>query len=157
MYAERKIDRKGLNTNIERAHVQVEATGSILRMGVHESMQTGLKHVDKLVPINCAQCELIIGNRQTGKTAVKLVTIRDQKITFDSRDVEMQLYCVYMAINQKRSTVAQLAKTLKEAGSIKYPIIVAATHQMQRHSDYLYLTRAAQLENTWMTMENMHS
>lgn len=121
------IDGKGPITNVTRERVEVKAPGIMPRMGVHEPMQTGLKAVDALVPIGRGQRELIIGDRQTGKTAVALDTILNQKTNFDSGDVEKQLYCVYVAVGQKRSTVAQLAKTLEEAGSLKYSIIVAAT------------------------------
>lgn len=121
------IDGKGPILNVTRERVEVKAPGIMPRMGVHEPMQTGLKAVDALVPIGRGQRELIIGDRQTGKTAVALDTILNQKVNFDSGDVEKQLYCVYVAIGQKRSTVAQLAKTLEEAGALKYSIIVAAT------------------------------
>ncbi|CDF39033.1 ATP synthase subunit alpha, mitochondrial [Chondrus crispus] len=121
------IDGKGPIQNVTRERVEVKAPGIMPRMGVHEPMQTGLKAVDALVPIGRGQRELIIGDRQTGKTAVALDTILNQKVNFDSGDVEKQLYCVYVAIGQKRSTVAQLAKTLEEAGALKYSIIVAAT------------------------------
>lgn len=121
------IDGKGPVNNVVRERVEVKAPGIMPRMGVHEPMQTGLKAVDALVPIGRGQRELIIGDRQTGKTAVALDTILNQKINFDGGDVEKQLYCVYVAVGQKRSTVAQLAKTLEEAGSLKYSIIVAAT------------------------------
>lgn len=121
------IDGKGPITNVTRERVEVKAPGIMPRMGVHEPMQTGLKAVDALVPIGRGQRELIIGDRQTGKTAVALDTILNQKVNFDKGDVEKQLYCVYVAIGQKRSTVAQLAKTLEEAGALKYSIIVAAT------------------------------
>lgn len=121
------IDGKGPILNVKRERVEVKAPGIMPRTGVHEPMQTGLKAVDALVPIGRGQRELIIGDRQTGKTAVALDTILNQKVNFDSGDVEKQLYCVYVAIGQKRSTVAQLAKTLDEAGALKYSIIVAAT------------------------------
>lgn len=121
------IDGKGPITNVTRERVEVKAPGIMPRMGVHEPMQTGLKAVDALVPIGRGQRELIIGDRQTGKTAVALDTILNQKVNFDAGDIEKQLYCVYVAVGQKRSTVAQLAKTLEEAGALKYSIIVAAT------------------------------
>ncbi|KAI0566272.1 ATP synthase subunit alpha [Gracilaria domingensis] len=121
------IDGKGPITNVTRERVEVKAPGIMPRMGVHEPMQTGLKAVDALVPIGRGQRELIIGDRQTGKTAVALDTMLNQKANFDSGDTEKQLYCVYVAVGQKRSTVAQLAKTLEEAGALKYSIIVAAT------------------------------
>lgn len=121
------IDGKGPIQNVTRERVEVKAPGIMPRMGVHEPMQTGLKAVDALVPIGRGQRELIIGDRQTGKTAVALDTILNQKTYFDNGDTEKQLYCVYVAIGQKRSTVAQLAKTLEEADALKYSIIVAAT------------------------------
>lgn len=121
------IDGKGPIQNVTRERVEVKAPGIMPRMGVHEPMQTGLKAVDALVPIGRGQRELIIGDRQTGKTAVALDTILNQKVNFDSGDVDKQLYCVYVAIGQKRSTVAQLAKTLEESGALPYSIIVAAT------------------------------
>ena len=121
------IDGKGPITNVTRERVEVKAPGIMPRTGVHEPMQTGLKAVDALVPIGRGQRELIIGDRQTGKTAVALDAILNQKVNFDSGAVDKHLYCVYVAIGQKRSTVAQLAKTLDEAGALKYSIIVAAT------------------------------
>lgn len=121
------IDGKGPIQNVTRERVEVKAPGIMPRMGVHEPMQTGLKAVDALVPIGRGQRELIIGDRQTGKTAVALDTMLNQKGNFDSGDVEKQLYCVYVAVGQKRSTVAQLARTLEENGALPYSIIVAAT------------------------------
>lgn len=90
-------------------------------------MQTGLKAVDGLVPIGRGQRELIIGDRQTGKTAIAIDTIINQKKNFESGDTKKQLYCVYVAIGQKRSTVANLVKTLKDNDALKYTIVVAAT------------------------------
>lgn len=121
------IDGKGPIQDVTRERVEVKAPGIMPRMGVHEPMQTGLKAVDALVPIGRGQRELIIGDRQTGKTAVALDTMLNQKGNFDSGDVDKQLYCVYVAVGQKRSTVAQLAKTLEENGALAYSIIVAAT------------------------------
>lgn len=90
-------------------------------------MQTGLKAVDGLVPIGRGQRELIIGDRQTGKTAIAIDTIINQKTNFDSGDSKKQLYCVYVAIGQKRSTVANICKTLKDHNALRYTIVVAAT------------------------------
>jgi len=94
---------------------------------VHEPMQTGLKAVDSLVPIGRGQRELIIGDRQTGKTAIAIDTILNQKFAFDSGDKDKQLYCIYVAIGQKRSTVANIVRTLAKKDALKYTIIVAAT------------------------------
>eukprot|EP00186_Timspurckia_oligopyrenoides_P002920 CAMPEP_0182446526 /NCGR_PEP_ID=MMETSP1172-20130603/4260_1 /TAXON_ID=708627 /ORGANISM="Timspurckia oligopyrenoides, Strain CCMP3278" /LENGTH=512 /DNA_ID=CAMNT_0024642473 /DNA_START=224 /DNA_END=1762 /DNA_ORIENTATION=- len=121
------IDGKGVITDAKRARVEVKAPGIMPRMGVHEPMQTGLKAVDALVPIGRGQRELIIGDRQTGKTAVALDTILNQKAAFESGDKTKQLYCIYVAIGQKRSTVAQIVKTLEEKGAMQYSIVVAAT------------------------------
>lgn len=90
-------------------------------------MQTGLKAVDGLVPIGRGQRELIIGDRQTGKTAIAIDTIINQKTNFDSGDTHKQLFCVYVAIGQKRSTVANICKTLKDHDALRYTIVVAAT------------------------------
>ena len=90
-------------------------------------MQTGLKAVDGLVPIGRGQRELIIGDRQTGKTAIAIDTIINQKTNFDTGDSKKQLYCVYVAIGQKRSTVANICKTLKDHNALRYTIVVAAT------------------------------
>jgi F-type H+-transporting ATPase subunit alpha len=124
------IDGKGPIESNTRARVEVKAPGIMPRMSVHEPMQTGLKSVDALVPIGRGQRELIIGDRQTGKTAVALDTILNQKQYFDNNDpdsVSKRLYCIYVAVGQKRSTVAQLAKTLEENDALKYSVIVAAT------------------------------
>jgi F-type H+-transporting ATPase subunit alpha len=124
------IDGKGPIDAKQRARVEVKAPGIMPRMSVHEPMQTGLKAVDALVPIGRGQRELIIGDRQTGKTAVAMDAILCQKQFFDSDDadsVNKRLFCIYVAVGQKRSTVAQLAKTLEEAGAMKYSVIVAAT------------------------------
>ena len=122
------IDGKGvLSSNIERKRVEVKAPGIIPRQSVSEPMQTGLKSIDSLIPIGRGQRELIIGDRQTGKTAVAIDAIINQKKINESADEKKKLYCVYVAIGQKRSTVAQIAKTLEEAGALKYTTIVAAT------------------------------
>jgi F-type H+-transporting ATPase subunit alpha len=121
------IDGKGhLNAKL-RSRVEVKAPGIIPRKSVHEPMQTGLKVVDALVPIGRGQRELIIGDRQTGKTAIAIDTIINQKSIHESNDDSNKLYCIYVALGQKRSTVAQVSKVLESAGSLKYSIIVAAT------------------------------
>ncbi|KAK6541035.1 Alpha subunit of the F1 sector of mitochondrial F1F0 ATP synthase [Orbilia ellipsospora] len=121
------IDGKGpLNTK-ERRRAQLKAPGILPRQSVREPMQTGLKSVDAMVPIGRGQRELIIGDRQTGKTAVALDTILNQKRWNSGSDETKKLYCIYVAVGQKRSTVAQLVKTLQENDSLKYSIIVAAT------------------------------
>lgn len=124
------IDGKGALGAVERRRVEVKAPGIIARKSVHEPMQTGLKAVDSLVPIGRGQRELIIGDRQTGKTAIAIDTILNQKqinATATGDNSSNKLYCVYVAIGQKRSTVAQLVKILDEAGALEYSIIVAAT------------------------------
>ena len=121
------IDGKGPIKSEERRQVDVKAPGIIPRRGVHEPMQTGLKAIDALIPIGRGQRELIIGDRQTGKTAVALDAILNQKSINDSGDESKKLYCVYVAIGQKRSTVAQFVKVLEEHGALDYTIVVAAT------------------------------
>nr|YP_010470373.1 ATP synthase F1 subunit alpha [Symbiochloris sp. SG-2018]UVF37861.1 ATP synthase F1 subunit alpha [Symbiochloris sp. SG-2018] len=119
------IDGKGPLQNVTSSRVEVKAPGIIARKSVHEPMQTGLKAVDSLVPIGRGQRELIIGDRQTGKTAIALDTILYQKSA--QQDASDKLYCVYVAVGQKRSTVAQIVKILSQAGALDYSIIVAAT------------------------------
>ena len=123
------IDGKGPIKTTERSVADVKAPGIIPRKSVHEPMATGIKSVDSLIPIGRGQRELIIGDRQTGKTAVALDTILNQKASNDAagKDESKKLYCVYVAIGQKRSTVAQLVKKLEETGAIKYSIVVAST------------------------------
>jgi F-type H+-transporting ATPase subunit alpha len=122
------IDGKGvLSTKIQKKRVEVKAPGIIPRQSVSEPMQTGLKSIDTLIPVGRGQRELIIGDRQTGKTAVAIDAIINQKKINESNNEKKKLYCVYVAIGQKRSTVAQIAKTLEEAGALKYTTIVAAT------------------------------
>ena len=121
------IDGKGPIVSDERRRVDVKAPGIIPRRSVHEPMQTGLKAIDALIPIGRGQRELIIGDRQTGKTAVALDAILNQKSINESGDESRKLYCVYVAIGQKRSTVAQFVKVLEENGALPYSIIVAAT------------------------------
>ena len=121
------IDGKGPIKTAQRSRVDVKAPGIIPRKSVHEPMATGLKAVDALIPIGRGQRELIIGDRQTGKTAIALDTILNQKSLNDGDDEKSKLYCVYVAIGQKRSTVAQFVKVLEERGALDYSIIVAAT------------------------------
>ncbi len=121
------IDGKGPIASTERRLVDVKAPGIIPRKSVHEPVQTGLKAIDSLVPIGRGQRELIIGDRQTGKTAVAIDTILNQKAINAGDDESKKLYCVYVAIGQKRSTVAQIVKTLQDAGALEYTIVVAAT------------------------------
>src|SRR5246127_2674272 len=122
------IDGKGELTNVaERRRVDVKAPGIIPRKSVHEPVQTGLKAIDTLIPIGRGQRELIIGDRQTGKTAVAIDTIINQKAVNAGNDEKLKLYCIYVAIGQKRSTVAQIVKTLADAGALEYTIVVAAT------------------------------
>ncbi len=121
------IDGKGPITTDERARVEVKAPGIIPRKSVHEPVQTGLKAIDSLIPIGRGQRELIIGDRQTGKTAVIIDTIINQRTVNESNDETEKLYCIYVAVGQKRSTVAQLVKTLEDYDALKYTIVVAAT------------------------------
>lgn len=121
------IDGKGALTGAKRARVGVKAPGIIPRISVREPMQTGIKAVDSLVPIGRGQRELIIGDRQTGKTAIAIDAIINQKRFNDGADEKKKLYCIYVAIGQKRSTVAQIVKRLTDADAMKYTIVVAAT------------------------------
>ncbi len=123
------IDGKGPIDTTQRSVADVKAPGIIPRKSVHEPMATGLKAIDAMIPVGRGQRELIIGDRQTGKTAVALDTILNQKAYNEAAgdDEYKKLYCVYVAIGQKRSTVAQLVKKLEETGAIKYTIVVAAT------------------------------
>src|SRR5271169_5170332 len=121
------IDGKGPIESSERRRVEVKAPGIIPRKSVNEPMQTGLKALDSLVPVGRGQRELIIGDRQTGKTAVAIDTFLNQKTINKSTDESRKLYCIYVAIGQKRSTVAQIVKTLEDNGALEYSIIVAAT------------------------------
>ena len=121
------IDGKGPLENIEMRRAELKAPGIIPRKSVHEPMQTGIKAIDSLIPIGRGQRELIIGDRQTGKTAVIVDTILNQKSNNFSDDESKKLYCIYVSIGQKRSTVAQIVKTLEETGAMEYSIVVAAT------------------------------
>ena len=121
------IDGKGPLTDVPEMLVARKAPGIIPRQSVHEPMQTGLKAIDALIPVGRGQRELIIGDRQIGKTAVILDTIINQKAVNAGTDESKKLYCVYVAIGQKRSTVAQIVRTLEENGAMEYTIVVAAT------------------------------
>jgi F-type H+-transporting ATPase subunit alpha len=121
------IDGKGPIVSDQRSRVEVKAPGIIPRKSVHEPVQTGLKAIDALVPVGRGQRELIIGDRQTGKSAVAIDTFINQKTVNAGTDESKKLYCVYVAIGQKRSTVAQLVRTLEENGAMEYSIVVAAT------------------------------
>jgi F-type H+-transporting ATPase subunit alpha len=121
------IDGKGPIEGAERTRVEVKAPGIIPRRSVHEPMQTGLKAIDCLIPVGRGQRELIIGDRQTGKTAIALDTILNQKEVNAGDDESKKLYCIYVAIGQKRSSVAQFVKALEDRGALEYSIVVAAT------------------------------
>jgi F-type H+-transporting ATPase subunit alpha len=121
------IDGKGPIVATERRRVEVKAPGIIPRKSVHEPMQTGLKALDALVPVGRGQRELIIGDRQTGKTAVAIDTFINQKGINAGDDESKKLYCIYVAVGQKRSTVAQIVRQLEENGAMEYSIVVAAT------------------------------
>ena len=121
------IDGKGPIKAAERRVVDVKAPGILPRKSVHEPVQTGIKAIDAMIPVGRGQRELVIGDRQTGKTAICIDTILNQKAINASGDEKKKLYCVYVAIGQKRSTVAQIVKTLEDNGALEYSIVVAAT------------------------------
>src|SRR6185312_12699874 len=121
------IDGKGPLKDVKRTRVEVKAPGIVPRRSVHEPVQTGLKAIDALVPVGRGQRELIIGDRQTGKTAVAIDAFLNQKAINAAGDEKRKLYCVYVAVGQKRSTVAQIVKTLQDYGALDYSIVVAAT------------------------------
>ncbi|KAJ2766482.1 Alpha subunit of the F1 sector of mitochondrial F1F0 ATP synthase, partial [Coemansia nantahalensis] len=131
------IDGKGPIKAAKRSRAMVKAPGIIPRQSVHEPMQTGTKSIDSMLPIGRGQRELIIGDRQTGKTSVTLDTILNQKRWNDGNDESKKLYCVYVAIGQKRSTVAQFVQTLEENDALKYSIVVAATASEAAPLQYL--------------------
>src|SRR6187431_1054771 len=131
------IDGKGPIVSTERKRVDVKAPGIIPRKSVHEPMSTGLKAIDALIPIGRGQRELIIGDRQTGKTAIILDTILNQKSVNALGDERAKLYCIYVAIGQKRSTVAQFVKVLEDNGAMEYSIVVAATASDPAPMQYL--------------------
>ena len=121
------IDGKGPIEHTQRSRVDVKAPGILPRKSVHEPMSTGLKAIDALIPIGRGQRELVIGDRQTGKTAIILDTFLNQKPAHDAGNESDKLYCIYVAVGQKRSTVAQFVKQLEESGALPYSIIIAAT------------------------------
>jgi len=121
------IDGKGPIESTERRRVDVKAPGIIPRKSVHEPMSTGLKSIDALIPIGRGQRELVIGDRQTGKTAIILDTFLNQKPAHDEDREADKLYCIYVAVGQKRSTVAQFVRTLEERGAMEYSVVIAAT------------------------------
>ncbi len=121
------IDGKGNIESKDRSRIEVKAPGIIPRKSVSEPMQTGLKAIDSLIPVGRGQRELIIGDRQTGKTAIAIDTIINQKTINESDDVSKKLYCVYVGIGQKRSSIAQTVKALEDAGAMAYTTVVAAT------------------------------
>jgi len=131
------IDGKGPINASNSARVDVKAPGIIPRKSVNEPMQTGLKAIDSLIPIGRGQRELIIGDRQTGKTAIAIDTILNQKEINKSDDESEKLYCIYVAIGQKRSSVAQIVKKLEESGALEYSIVVAATASEPAPLQYL--------------------
>ena len=131
------IDDKGPLKTTQRSRVEVKAPGIIPRQSVNEPVQTGLKALDALVPVGRGQRELIIGDRQTGKTAVAIDTFINQKEANKSTDESKKLYCIYVAVGQKRSTVAQIVRALEENGAMEYSIVVAATASEPAPLQYL--------------------
>ncbi|WP_321500107.1 F0F1 ATP synthase subunit alpha [Breoghania sp.] len=131
------IDGKGPIEATERRRVDVKAPGILPRKSVHEPMSTGLKAVDALIPVGRGQRELIIGDRQTGKTAILLDTFLNQKPLNQSDDEQTKLYCIYVAVGQKRSTVAQFVKVLEDQGALEYSIVIAATASDPAPMQYL--------------------
>src|SRR5215469_1280228 len=150
------IDGKGPIQSTERRLVEVKAPGIIPRKSVNEPMQTGLKAIDSLVPIGRGQRELIIGDRQTGKTAVAIDTIINQREVNQSGDEKAKLYCIYVAIGQKRSTVAQIVKTLEDAGAMEYTTVVAATASEPAPLQYLAPFAGCTL-GEWFRDNGMHA
>ncbi len=151
------IDGKGPLTDVaERRRADVKAPGIIPRKSVHEPMSTGIKAIDAMIPIGRGQRELVIGDRQTGKTAVCLDTILNQKPLNQGDDESQKLYCVYVAIGQKRSTVAQIVKTLEENGALEYSIIVAATASDPAPMQYLAPFAACAM-GEWFRDNGMHA
>ena len=131
------IDGKGPIKAKERRRVELKAPGIISRKSVHEPVQTGIKSIDALVPVGRGQRELIIGDRQTGKSAIAIDTILNQKAINEGDDEKKKLFCIYVAIGQKRSTVAQVVKKLEEAGAMKYTVVVASTASEPAPLQYL--------------------
>ncbi|GJN73148.1 alpha subunit of the F1 sector of mitochondrial F1F0 ATP synthase [Purpureocillium lilacinum] len=150
------IDGKGPINTKEKRRAQLKAPGILPRKSVNQPVQTGFKSVDAMVPIGRGQRELIIGDRQTGKTAVGLDTILNQKRWNDGNDETKKLYCVYVAVGQKRSTVAQLVKTLEENDAMKYSIVVAATASEAAPLQYIAPFTGASL-GEWFRDNGKHS
>ncbi len=150
------IDGKGEIKTSDRSVVDIRAPGIIPRKSVHEPVQTGLKAIDSLVPVGRGQRELIIGDRQTGKTAVAVDTILNQKAVNDGKDESKKLYCVYVAVGQKRSTVAQIVKELEDRGALEYTVIVAATASEPAPLQYLAPYTGSAIAE-WFRDNKMHS
>jgi F-type H+-transporting ATPase subunit alpha len=151
------LDGKGdLKSVAERRRVDVKAPGIIPRKSVNEPMQTGIKAIDSLIPIGRGQRELIIGDRQTGKSAVAIDTIINQREINKSGDEKLKLYCIYVAIGQKRSTVAQIVKTLEDAGAMEYTTVVAATASDPAPLQYLAPFSGCTL-GEWFRDNGMHA
>ena len=150
------IDGKGEIKKADRSVVDVRAPGIIPRKSVHEPVQTGLKAIDSLVPVGRGQRELIIGDRQTGKTAVAVDTILNQKVINDGDDESKKLYCVYVAVGQKRSTVAQIVKELEDRGALDYTVVVAATASEPAPLQYLAPYTGSAIAE-WFRDNKMHS
>src|SRR5579872_4810644 len=151
------LDGKGAIAGAaERRRVDVKAPGIIPRKSVNEPMQTGLKAIDSLIPVGRGQRELIIGDRQTGKTAVAIDTIINQREVNQSGDEKVKLYCIYVAIGQKRSTVAQIVKTLEDTGAMEYTTVVAATASDPAPLQYLAPFSGCTL-GEWFRDNGMHA
>ncbi|KAK4248189.1 P-loop containing nucleoside triphosphate hydrolase protein [Corynascus similis CBS 632.67] len=150
------IDGKGPINTKEKRRAQLKAPGILPRKSVNQPVQTGLKSVDAMVPIGRGQRELIIGDRQTGKTAVGLDTILNQKRWNNGNDETKKLYCIYVAVGQKRSTVAQLVKTLEENDAMKYSIVVAATASEAAPLQYIAPFTGASI-GEWFRDNGKHS
>ena len=150
------LDGKGPIKTSERRPVDVKAPGILPRKSVHEPMQTGLKAIDLLIPIGRGQRELIIGDRQTGKTALALDTILNQKAAHQSEDEAAKLYCIYVAIGQKRSSVAQIVRLLEDNDALDYSIVVAATASDAAPLQFLAPLPAAPWANIFATTKCTH-
>jgi F-type H+-transporting ATPase subunit alpha len=151
------IDGKGPINTKEKRRAQLKAPGILPRKSVNQPVQTGLKSIDAMVPIGRGQRELIIGDRQTGKTAVALDAILNQKRWNDGNDETKKLYCVYVAVGQKRSTVAQFVKTLEENDAMKYSIVVAATASEAAPLQYIAPFTGTYLPHSVQSMRFSHT
>ena len=149
------IDGEGPIKSDQRQRVELKAPGIIPRKSVHEPMQSGLKSVDALVPIGRGQRELINGDRQTGKTAIAIDTIINQKFGFSQSDDSKKLYCIYVAVGQKRSTVANIVKTLRDFGSMDYTCVVLLLLLRLHHFNSWPHTLDAPLESSSETTPSM--